>query len=53
MNKRNKKKYQKEVEELSKRYLELKNYHNSRLDLKFVNDVWKLWSKYFGEEAEK
>lgn len=50
---RKKKRYQKEGEELVKKYARILNHHVSRVFVNFLNDIWKLNSKYFDEENEQ
>lgn len=53
MKKRQLNKYQKEAEELGKRYMELIHHHTSRLTIKFTNDLFKLQNKYFSQKNEE
>jgi len=45
--KRDKEKYQKEVEELMEKYIKRANAHVSRQMINFTIDCWKILSKYF------
>jgi len=47
MEKRKQKQYEKERDEIVEKYLKLVHHHMSSLYIRFMNDVWKLNSKYF------